>query len=110
MDVLKKSCFIEAASLYPNCSSALLRCLRLLSAAQPQHYQDLQKLFGRGLDLLRPRADDHWVVIDIGGNHLRLIGGLNYTRQKFYGKHIFTHADYAAASRWYAGHPQGVMP
>ncbi|PYY82850.1 type II toxin-antitoxin system HigB family toxin [Pseudomonas sp. TKO26] len=76
--------------------------------ARPKGFADLQKLFGtQGIDLFKPRAAANWVVIDVGGNNLRVIGGVNYTRQKFYGKHIYTHADYDLANAWYARN-QGV--
>lgn len=105
MDILIPSRFDAAAVRYPNDRAGLDRCQRLLKMARPLGFSDLQKIFGaHGIDLFRPRAADNWVVIDIGGNNLRLIGGVNYTRQKFYVKHIYTHADYDVANAWYAGH------
>lgn len=39
---------------------------------------------------------------DCGGDYnLSVIGGVDY-RQKFYVKHIYTHADYDVAKVWYA--------
>lgn len=49
-------------------------------------------------------------MIDIGGNKLRLIAGINYERQKLYVKHIYTHAEYDVANDWYARNSQGVKP
>lgn len=103
MDVLIPSRFDDAAILYPNDKAGLDRCLRLLRMARPKEFADLQALFGpQGVDLLKPRAAMNWVVIDVGGNNLRVLGGVNYIRQKFYVKHIYTHADYDVASAWYA--------
>jgi len=103
MDILKPSCFDDAAILYPNDKAGLDRCLRILKMARPTTFADLQKIFGtRGIDLFKPRAAASWVVIDVGGNNLRVIGGVNYVRQKFYVKHIYTHADYDVANVWYA--------
>lgn len=103
MDILKPSCFDEAAILYPNDKAGLYRCLRILKMARPKGFADLQKFFGtNGIDLFKPRAEANWVVIDVGGNNLRVIGGVNYTRQKFYVKHIYTHAEYDVANAWYA--------
>lgn len=102
MDILTPSRFYDALILYPNDKAGLERCLRILRAARPKAFADLQKLFGtQGIDLFKPRAAMNCVVIDVGGNNLRLIGGVNFVRQKFYVKHIFTHADYDAANVWY---------
>jgi mRNA interferase HigB len=103
MDILKPSRFDEAAVLYPNDKAGLSRCHRMLKMARPKGFADLQTLFGtHNIDLFKPRAAMNWVVIDVGGNNLRVIGGVNYTRQKFYVKHIYTHADYDVANVWYA--------
>ncbi|TNF78510.1 type II toxin-antitoxin system HigB family toxin [Pseudomonas sp. ICMP22404] len=103
MDILKPSRFDAAAILYPNDKAGLDRCRRMLRMARPTAFADLQKLFGtHGIDLFKPRAAANWVVIDVGGNNLRVIGGVHYIRQKFYVKHICMHADYDVANVWYA--------
>jgi mRNA interferase HigB len=108
MDVLKKQLFLEAARKYPRDKSGLERCFSLLSNAAPKSYTDLQKTFGHTIDLFKHRAEEGWVVIDIGGNNLRLIAGINYARQKVYVKHIFTHPDYDTATAWYASNARGI--
>ncbi|ANF89212.1 Toxin-antitoxin toxin family protein (plasmid) [Pseudomonas antarctica] len=110
MDVLLKQRFQDAEKRYPNDQSGLRRCLRLLTEAEPKSYADLEKIFGHTIDLFKYRADDCWVVIDIGGNNLRLIAGVNYVRQKLYVKHIYTHADYDKATEWYASNKRGIKP
>jgi mRNA interferase HigB len=110
MDVLIKQKFADAADLYPNDRSGLERCLRMLLAATPKSYNDLQSSFGHTIDLFKHRADEGWVVIDIGGNNLRLIAGVNYERQKLYVKHIYTHPDYDTATAWYARNKRGTKP
>jgi mRNA interferase HigB len=103
MDILTPSRFADAGILYPNDKAGLDRCLRLLKVARPRQFSDLQRLFGaHGVDLFKPRAAMNWVVIDVGGNALRVIGGVSYTRQKFYVKHVYTHAEYDVANVWYA--------
>lgn len=121
MDILKLQCFDTAAALYPNDRASLERCRRFLKAAKPSSFEDLQKLFGVRIDLFKPRAGLNWVVIDVGGNNLRVIGGVRYTKAievrgvehirqpKFYVKHIFTHADYDKANNWYRSNDKGVM-
>jgi len=37
---------------------------------------------------------DKWYVIDIGGNKLRIMALIFFRNQKFYVKHIVTHAEY----------------
>ncbi|HCN46758.1 MAG TPA: type II toxin-antitoxin system HigB family toxin [Pseudomonas sp.] len=110
MDVLIKQKFEEAADRYPNDRSGLARCLRLLLAAAPRSYNDLQGIFGKHIDLFKHRSAEGWVVIDIGGNNLRLIAGVNYQRQKLYVKHLYTHADYDIATAWYASNKRGTRP
>jgi mRNA interferase HigB len=110
MDVLIKQRFDDAARLYPNDKSGLDRCHRLLTAATPTSYTDLQSIFGHTIDLFKHRAAEGWVAIDIGGNNLRLIAGINYVRQKVYVKHIYTHADYDTATEWYASNKRGIKP
>jgi mRNA interferase HigB len=110
MDVLKKQLFDDAAREYPNDKSGLMRCFRLLNSASPTSYNDLQKTFGINIDLFKHRAAEGWVAIDIGGNNLRLIAGINYERQKAYVKHIYTHAEYDNATAWYASNKRGTRP
>lgn len=110
MDVLNKLRFDDAARKYPNDRSGLERCYRLLSAMTPHSYNDMQQVFGINIDLFKYRAAEGWVAIDIGGNNLRLIAGVNYGRQKLYVKHIYTHADYDTATEWYASNKTGIKP
>lgn len=110
MDVLKRERFDAAARLYPNDKSGLDRCFRMLSVLEPTSYNDLESIFGINIDLFKHRAAQGWVVIDIGGNNLRLIAGVSYKMQKLYVKHIYTHAQYTAATDWYARNKRGVKP
>lgn len=40
------------------------------------------------------KYQDKWWVIDIGGNHLRLLAAILFTHQRIYVKHIVSHAEY----------------
>ena len=53
--------------------------------------EELKSIFG-SLDNLKYKAG--WYVIDIGGNHLRLIVNVQFTYQRVFVKHIVTHAEY----------------
>ena len=37
---------------------------------------------------------DKWYVLNVGGNHLRLIAAILFTIRTMYVKHIVTHAEY----------------
>ncbi|MNT89369.1 mRNA interferase HigB [compost metagenome] len=52
-----------------------------------------------------------WWVIDIGGNELRLIAAIDFEKQRVFVKHIFSHAEYDKAIKWYRSPKNtGVMP
>jgi mRNA interferase HigB len=111
MNVLTRVRFSEAKARHPNDSSGLSRLLLALEAATITQFKELQELVGsNNVDLFKPRAAAHWVVIDVGGNNLRVIGGMDYRRNFFYVKHILTHADYDKANQWYRTHAEGLMP
>jgi len=42
----------------------------------------------------RFKYKDHWYVIDIGGNNLRLLAAIFFTSQKLFVKYIVTHKEY----------------
>ena len=102
MNVIARSRFQQAAQQYPTDRTGLERVYKLLQEARPLCYQDLKQVFGVNLDLFTYRASANWVVIDVGGNNLRLIGSVDYSRKFFYVKHIYTHADYTKANVWYS--------
>ncbi|WP_373273679.1 type II toxin-antitoxin system HigB family toxin [Pseudomonas taiwanensis] len=53
----------------------------------------------------------NWWVIDIGGNELRLIAAIDFEKQRIFVKHIFNHAEYDKANKWYRSPKNtGVMP
>jgi len=102
MNVLSKPRFEKAAEQHPTDRAGLDRVYKLLKEANPGSFQDLKSIFGGNLDLFKPRAAANWVVIDVGGNNLRLVGAVDYGRQFFYTKHIYTHAQYDKANAWYS--------
>lgn len=110
MNVLTKPVFDAAAKDHPNDASALRRTYEILKQVKPKDFMELKASFS-SLDLFKPRAEENWVVINVGGNNLRLIGGVDYQRQFFYTKHIYTHAEYDKANVWYANPKNtGVRP
>ncbi len=91
MHIIKKTVFDEARKKFPkekNAIDAAFRVLRKGTFATPA---ELKQLFP-SLDNFKYR--DKWYVIDIGGNKLRLMALIFFRNQKFYVKHIVTHAEY----------------
>ncbi|MDY7559531.1 type II toxin-antitoxin system HigB family toxin [Pseudomonas sp. 10B1] len=60
------------------------------------------------LDRFTPRTG--WYVIDIGGNNLRLIAAIDFVKHLVFVKHIYSHAEYARANKWYQAHKTGIRP
>lgn len=45
---------------------------------------------------------DKWWVLDIGGNHLRMIAFIQFVHKRVYVKYILTHAEYDKICKRYA--------
>jgi len=48
------------------------------------------------------RYRDKWWVLDVAGNHLRLIAFIQFAQRCVYVKHILTHAEYDKICKRYA--------
>ncbi|MBT8419904.1 MAG: type II toxin-antitoxin system HigB family toxin [Gammaproteobacteria bacterium] len=59
----------------------------------------MRRLFP-SLDNFRYR--DKWWVIDVAGNHLRVIAFIQFACNRMYVKHILTHAEYDKLCNRYA--------
>ncbi len=64
---------------------------KVLDKARCSSPEDMRQVFP-SLDNFKYR--DKWWVIDIGGNHLRLIAFIQFVQNRIYVKHIITHAEY----------------
>ncbi len=91
MHVISRRPFSEAAKLYPNCKTAIDDCYQVLKNGVFNTPDELHKVFP-SLDNFKYR--DRWWVIDIGGNHLRLMAFIEFKHNRLYVKHIVTHAQY----------------
>jgi mRNA interferase HigB len=91
MNVISKRPFDEAAKRYPNQRQALLDLYKALVKGRFTSPDDMRKVFP-SLDNFK--YQDKWWVIDVGGNHLRLIAFIQFVNQRVYVKHIVTHAEY----------------
>jgi len=53
------------------------------------------------------KHSDKWWVLDMGGNHLRLIALIQFVHNRMYVKRIVTHAEYDKLCKRYA---KGALP
>jgi len=91
MHIIKKSVFDEAGKKFPQERKALLDAYRTLKKGTFKTPEELKQLFP-SMDNFKYR--DRWYIIDVGGNNLRIMALIFFRNQKFYVKHIVTHAEY----------------
>ena len=91
MHVISRKPFKDAALQYPNQAEALDRIYKVLKADCFDQPDELRNFFP-SLDNFKYK--DKWWVIDIGGNHLRLIAFIEFRDKRLYVKHIVSHAEY----------------
>ncbi|MBI4357545.1 MAG: type II toxin-antitoxin system HigB family toxin [Gammaproteobacteria bacterium] len=91
MHVISKCPFHEAARKYPNQRQALMDLYRVLRKAKFKSPNEMRQLFP-SLDNFKHQKK--WWVLNIGGNHLRLIAFIQFVQNRMYVKYIVTHAEY----------------
>jgi mRNA interferase HigB len=93
MHVLTKRPFVDAAQRFPNQREALLDLYRVLSrnSVRFNSPEAMRQLFS-SLDNFIYK--DKWWVLDVGGNHLRMIACIQFRQNRLFVKHIVTHAEY----------------
>jgi len=99
MHVISKRPFNEAANTHPNQRQALEILYRVLRKSEFSSPDEMRKVFP-SLDNFKHR--DKWWVIDVGGNHLRVIAFMQFQQNRMYVKHILTHAEYDKFCKSYA--------
>jgi len=99
LHIISRKPFKDAALLYPNQAEALEATYKVLRTGNFIQPQDLRNVFP-ALDNFKYK--DKWWVIDIGGNHLRLLAFINFKDQRLFVKHIATHAEYDKLCKHYA--------
>lgn len=107
MRVFKKIAFDDASRRYPNDAANLDATYRLLSRSTADTSNELKSTFNT-LDRFTHR--NGWYVIDIGGNNLRLVAAIEFSKQLVFVKHIYTHAEYTKANKWYQKQKTGIRP
>lgn len=91
MHVISKRPFSEAAKRYPNQRQAILDVYNVLKRAKFDNPEQMRRVFP-SLDNFKYR--DKWWVVDIGGNHLRMMAFIQFNQNRIFVKHIVTHAEY----------------
>ena len=91
MHVISKLPFIKAAKSYPNQRQALLDVYRGFNKGKFDSPEAMRQVFP-SMDNFKYRKK--WWVIDVAGNHLRIIAYIHFTQNRMYVKHILTHAEY----------------
>lgn len=108
MHVFKKKAFVEACEQYPVKTESIMAVYKVLDKSTARNPLELKDALST-LDNFTHRSD--WWVIDIGGNELRLVAEISFQKQRVYVKHIFSHAEYDKANKWYRSPKnKGVMP
>lgn len=98
MHIISRIKFNEACKKFPNHCTALDETYRILKCSAFLTPDEMRKVF-KTLDNFKYR--DKWWVIDIAGNHLRLIAFISFRINKVFVKHIVTHAEYDRLTNQY---------
>ncbi|MFD2190687.1 type II toxin-antitoxin system HigB family toxin [Pistricoccus aurantiacus] len=91
MHVISKRPFSEAAKAHPNQRQALEDLYRALRKSEFSTPEEMRRVFP-SLDNFKYKKK--WWVLDVGGNHLRVIAFIQFVQSRMYVKHIATHAEY----------------
>ena len=91
MHVISRKPFRDAAEQYPKPRVAINDCYRVLRNGTFKTPDELRQVFP-SLDNFKYL--DRWWVIDISGNHLRLLAFIDFELNRLNARHIVTHAVY----------------
>lgn len=99
MHVISRKAFNDAVKNHPNCATAIEISYKVLRKGCFKNPLELKQLFP-SLDNFKYK--EKWWVINIGGNHLRLIAFIEFRDNRMYVKHIVSHAEYDKLCEKYA--------
>jgi mRNA interferase HigB len=99
MHVISKRPFTDAARAHPNNRQALEDLYRVLRKSGFNSPDEMRHIFP-SLDNFRYK--DKWWIIDVAGNHLRVIAFIQFVQNRMHVKHILTHAEYDKLCNRYA--------
>ncbi len=88
MHIITRKRLLSFSEAHPDCKNALDSWYKLVKRSVYKSFDDLRKTF--------PSADQvgNRTVFNIGGNKVRLVTGIHYSRQKVYILHVLTHDEY----------------
>jgi mRNA interferase HigB len=99
MHIISKRPFNDAARAHSNHRQALEDLYGALRKSEFRSPDEMRRMFP-SLDNFKYR--DKWWVIDVAGNHLRVIAFIQFIYNRMYVKHILTHAEYDKLCNRYA--------
>ena len=99
MHVISRRPFKIAAKAHPNQKQALDDLYKVLCKCDFKSPDEMRQLFP-SLDNFKYK--DKWWVLDVGGNHLRMIAFIQFVHKRVYVKYILTHAEYDKICKRYA--------
>lgn len=81
MHIISKRPFVDAAIKHPNQRAAIMDLYRVLSRARFTTPEEMRRVFP-SLDNFK--YEDKWWILDIGGNHLRMIAFIQFLNNRLY--------------------------
>ena len=99
MHIISKRPFNNAGRSHPNHRQALDNFYRVLRKSEFSSPDEMRRVFP-SLDNFKHK--DKWWVIDLAGNHLRVIAFIQFVQNRMYVKHIVTHAEYEKLCKSYS--------
>ena len=88
MRIITRKRLLEFIEHNPSASTPLDTWYRIIKHTEIVNFPELRVIF--------PSADkvDNLTVFNIGGNKIRLIAAIHYSRQCLYIRHVLTHKEY----------------
>jgi mRNA interferase HigB len=91
MHIISKKPFAEATRKYPKYASAILKSYTVLKKVECKTLEELKTVFS---SLNNFKDKDKWYVIDVAGNHIRLMAFIEFRAGKVFVKHLINHSEY----------------
>jgi mRNA interferase HigB len=99
MHVISQKAFKQARMQFPVHADAIITTYKAL---QRDDFPTPDAMRNQFSTLDNFKYKNKWWVIDIAGNHLRLIAFIEFRAHRVYVKHIVTHAEYDKLCKRYA--------
>ncbi|NVD97637.1 type II toxin-antitoxin system HigB family toxin [Massilia sp. BJB1822] len=88
MHLISNKALLDFAAQHPNARTPLQTWRKAIESRSFVNYADIKSVFGA-----TDKAGDFY-VFDVGGNKFRVIATINFSFQKIYIRHVFTHQEY----------------